>query len=74
MAPIPPDESSEDLCRFELIASVASDHLLVGFAVVLVVIIERDSFLIIRVKVGTRRMRNLLLDEMRSKELRSARA
>jgi hypothetical protein len=73
LAPIPPDESSEDLFRFELIASVASDQLLVGFAVVLVVI-ERDSFLIIRVKVGTRRMRNLLLDEMRSKELRSARA
>jgi hypothetical protein len=74
LAPIPPDESSEDLFRFELIASVASDQLLVGFAVVLVVIIERDSFLIIRVKVGTRRMRNPLLDEMRSKELRSARA
>lgn len=54
MAPLPPDESSEDLFRFELIASVASDELRVGFAVVLVVIIERDGFLIIRVKVGTR--------------------
>jgi hypothetical protein len=52
LGPIPPDESPEDLFRFKLIASVASDQLLVGFAVVLVVIIERASFLIIRVKVG----------------------
>jgi hypothetical protein len=51
--PLSPDKPSEDFFCFELIAGVASDELHVEFAGVLEVVIERDSFRIIRVEVGT---------------------